>query len=134
MQWQTGNLWNPVRQLDIPLANPRFYTIPEIAPGRIMADDFAYFNFGKEINPSNYNVIVESMDTAGTRWRNIGTLAERVHLPFVKFSPYGKIGVVPISDKLPIFSATLVRGATYIIPNVEGRNGEFAMSRHGGRY
>lgn len=134
MEYQYGNENSPVRQLDIPYANPFFYTIPEVAPGRIMADDFVYFSFGKELNPSNYNVVVESMDTAGTKWRNIGQLSERVHLPFVKFSPYGKIGVVPVTDKLPLFSATLVRGATYIIPNVRGQNGEFSMSRHGGKY
>ncbi len=100
-----------------------------------MADDFVYFTWQKgKLDPSKYNIIVESLDTAGTRWRNIGPLKEMVKLPFTQFSPYGQIGVVPTSNHLPLYSNTLVRGATYIIPDVGNMNGRFSMERLGGKY
>jgi hypothetical protein len=134
MEYQIGNLTNGIRQYDIPLSNSKFYTIPPMAPGRVEADDFVYFSWKGRLDPSNYNVVIESMDNAGARWRNIGRLQERVQLPFVKFDPYARIGVVPTQDIFPLFSATLVRGATYLIPDVGSMNGRFQMERFGGRY
>ena len=46
MEFQYGNLQNPVKKLHIPYANGFFYTTPITAPGRIMADDFIYFFWG----------------------------------------------------------------------------------------
>jgi hypothetical protein len=134
MEFIYGNLQNGIRQYDMPLALSKFYTIPSIAPGRLMADDFIYLSWKGSFDPSKYNIVVESMDNAGTRWRNIGQAKERVQLPFVKFDPYAKVGVVPTTDTLPLFSALLVRGATYIIPDVGSMNGRFQMERLGGKF
>jgi hypothetical protein len=127
-------LQSPFRQYDIPLANPQFYTIPDIAPGRIMTDDFVFFYWKANIDPSRYTVVVESLDIAGTTFRSIGPLKEQMKLPFVQFGPYAKIGVIPDSQMLPNFSAILARGATYLIPNVAGMNGTFQMERLGGKF
>lgn len=134
MEYQYGNVSSPFRQYDIPYAYPKFYTIPEVAPGRIMADDFIYLSYPGIKDPSRYSVIVESMSVAGTRWRNIGTLSERVHLPFVMFAPTAKLGIIPDTDTLPLYEATLVRGATYLLPDVGGRNGRFHAKRFGGKF
>ena len=99
-----------------------------------MADDFVYFRFSN-LDPSKYQVLVQSMSTSGTLWRNIGDLHTEVHLPFVHFSPYARIAVVPKDDpRLPRFSSHLVRGATYVVPDVGKRIGEFEMERYGGKF
>ena len=59
MEYQYGNVSSPFRQYDIPYAYPKFYTIPEVAPGRIMADDFIYLSYPGIKDPSRYSVIVE---------------------------------------------------------------------------
>ena len=125
---------SPYRQFDRPYADPKFYTIPASSPGRVEADDFIYFSWKGAFDPSQYNIIIETDDVAGTRWRNIGPINERVLLPFVKLSPYLQVGVVPLSDTLPLFSAVLARGATYIIPDVGMQNGRWGMQRLGGKY
>lgn len=138
MEYQYGNASSPYRQYDMTLANARFYTIPTFSPGRLMADDFVYFSYGINIDPKRYSVVVESSDTAGERWRNIGLLSERVHLPFVQFAPYARVGLVPDDYSLPNFVSTLARGATYIVPVVPkvptSDGSAYEMQRKGGKF
>lgn len=128
-----GNVASSSRQFDIPYAGPKWFTIPKHVQGRLMADDFVYFE-GGDIDRNNYQVVVESLDVAGTPYRSIGTLKDTVKLPFVIFSPTAKIALIPNSTHHPRFVSTLVRGATYIIPKTNGKRGTFIMERLGGKY
>lgn len=119
------------RQLDIMWAGPDWFTLPRNLPGVLRADDFVFFKWGPDMDPSRYQVIVESLDTAGPTYRSIGPLQASVQLPFVKFGWHPRIGAIPNSGGLPAFEAELIRGSTYIIPDAHGRNGRFQMERHG---
>lgn len=119
------------RQLDIVWTNPQWFTLPRHLPGRLSATDFVFFRWCGDLNPADYTVVVESLDTAGPRFRSIGQLRREVELPHVMFDWHAQIGVVPNRPSLPSFEAELVRGSTYVIPSTHGRNGRFQMERHG---
>jgi hypothetical protein len=53
------------RQLDIPYANGNFYILPRNIPGRLLSTDFVYFTIPSNMNASQYNVLIDSLDTAG---------------------------------------------------------------------
>lgn len=118
------------RQLDMLWANSQFYTIPATADGRMTTQDFVYFKWNPRINPSDYTVVVESNDTAGSTFRSIGKLSERLQLPFVKLPYYCRIGVIPNNDRKPLFQGLLVRGGTYFVPQVNS-NGVFPLEQYG---
>jgi hypothetical protein len=136
MPYQQGNLQNGVRQYDVPIANGLFYEIPSSAKGRIMADDFVFFKWSGNFNPQKYEILIQSLDTAGTLWRNIGQVTSKVKLPFVHFDPYGKLALVSAGgdQRMPTFSNILVRGATYLIPDVGNQSGDFTLERFGGKF
>jgi hypothetical protein len=109
-------------QTDLPLANGKFYGLPKHLPGRVNTDDFVFFNIPSEINPSDYEVVIESLDTSQhTHLRKIGTLMANVEIPFVHLDAYASIYVMPKVDPTKhTFYARLSRGSTYTIPVVQG--------------
>ena len=119
------------RQLDMWLVNSQYFDIPKQAAGRLTGWDIAMFIWDEEIDPTRYTVVVEALDTAGPTFRSIGKLAATLELPFVKFSPYGQIGVIPDTSDLPAFKGLLVRGATYYVPGTKGQNGIFRLREYG---
>lgn len=122
LRWQQDHL----------LTNTKFYSIPKEVPGRVSLEDFIRFKWDSSLYPHTYDVVVESLDLSGpTNFRKIGKLSSTLELPHVKFASHAKIGVLPQDPRLPSFWSELVRGATYIIPNTNGQNGEFAMELHG---
>ncbi len=123
---------NRDRQLDTLYSSSHFYDVPPDIRGRIMADDFVFFNIPKGMPKNSYQVVVEGLNTASDTYRSTGTLAETVRLPFVHLPSIGtgKIGVIPNNPNLPSFWGQLVRGNTYSIPDVKG-NGSYAMKRTG---
>jgi len=125
------------RQLDITYSNGFFFTIPPYTKGRIEADDFIFFHWGKNIDPDDYVVVVESLDTASDTYRSIGKLSEQVKLPFVQYSPYAKLLLLPHRENMPKFISNLSRGTTYIIPSnvpkTAGGDVYYQMKRSGGK-
>ena len=119
------------RQLDILWTQSDFAIIPRTVPGRLRADDFIYFRWCSDIDPSRYTVLVESLDTAGPTFRAIGKLDESVELPFVKFGWHPRLGVVPDDDNLPSFESEMYRANTYLLRPTHGKNGIFQLERHG---
>jgi len=121
------------RQLDIMWAGPDFFTLPANLPGRLNGDDFINFKWSPEIEKHRhrYQIVVESLDTAGPTYRSIGPLQASVQLPFVKFDWHARLGVIPDSASIPAFEAELVRGSTYVVPSTGGRNGRYQMERFG---
>lgn len=122
------------QQLDIPLSNGKFFNISKHIPGRVMTDDFVFFNnYSRVIDPSKYGVYMSSNDMAGTSYtRFLGFLGERVEVPHVHLDAYAKIYVQPLSKnpKLPFYVARLNRGSTYSIPNMTSP-GVHQMHMHG---
>jgi|688.fasta_scaffold06067_13 hypothetical protein len=118
------------RQLDIPATNSKWFVLPRNLPMRLNGQDFVNFIWFKNIDPSRYTIVVESLDTAGPPFRGISKLQKRVELPLVQFGWDAKIGVIPDVDTLPSFEAKLVRGSTYLIPDVR-KNGIYMMDRFG---
>ena len=125
-----GNL-----QLDIPLVGQKYVELDHSMPGWRQAIDYAFFNNLCNLDPSKYEVIVESNDVNGPRFRKIGSLQRQVLLPLVRFDPYARIGVVPKECGLPAFEARLTRGGTYTIPRVPMYKSDkpvtYAMERSG---
>ncbi|MDB4769450.1 hypothetical protein OAG24_00645 [bacterium] len=119
------------RQLDIIWTGPDWFTLPADVPGRLNGDDFVYFRWDCNLNPCDYTVVVESLDTAGPTYRSISILDKTVQLPLVHFGAHVRIGVIPNSEVLPSFEAELFRGSTYVIPNTHGQTGRFQMEQHG---
>lgn len=119
------------RQFDILWTGPDWYTIPPDAPGRLNGDDFVYFRWDCNLNPCDYTIVIESLDTAGPQFRSISILSKSVQLPLVQLGAHLRIGVIPSTLNLPSFEAELIRGSTYVIPNTKGKNGVFQMERHG---
>lgn len=109
-------------QTDIPYSNGKFYNISKHIPGRVMTDDFVFFNIPNTINPKLYGVYMSSNDglTNGEDGRFIGNLSERVELPHVYFDAYGLIYVEPKNKdrRLPFYVSRLNRGSTYNIPRI----------------
>lgn len=116
------------RQLDISLYNT--FTLEAPRSSVLNRDNFIYFHIPTNLDPKRYKVVVESLDNSGPRFRSIGSLADVVALPLVRFGTYPKLAIVPDSASLPRFSATLIRGSTYFIPMVK-KNGDYYMERHG---
>lgn len=119
-------------QLDIPYINPKVYIIPAGLPGRTTNEDFVHFIWHDNINPSEYSVVIQSLDTAGPMYRTIGPLAKSVQLPLVQFGFNVPIAVIPNYDpNKPRFAANLNRGSVYSIPKEVFGPGLYQMARHG---
>lgn len=67
--------------------------IPRCARG-YNSDDFLFFQWTANINPTAFKVIVE--DLAG-RWVNLGPIQSRVLVPNTYFGPYAKLIVVGLN-------------------------------------
>lgn len=109
-------------QTDLPFANGKFYGLPKHLPGRVNTDDFVFFFYPKSMNPSDYMVVVETLDTSQeTHLRKIGELRPNVELPFVHFDAYASIYVIPKTDPTKhTYYARLNRGSSYTIPEISG--------------
>jgi len=113
----------PERQYDQSRTHNFHVTIPHYIPGRLNALDFVFFNFDSTFPARYYSVAVESMATGSPveqdRFRIIGRLQDKVELPDVYFSQgfgsHAKILVLPSTEKLPAYTADLVRGSTYTL-------------------
>jgi len=124
-------------QLDLPFSNGHFYSLPKQLPGRVNVDDFVFFNIPAGINPEDYMIAVETLDTStpSEPIRTIGVLRESAELPHVHYDAYASIFIIPKTDsRKPTFYARLNRGSTYTIPNI-GRchqiGAKYEMRRHG---
>lgn len=121
------------QQLDIPFSNGKFFGISKHIPGRVMSDDFVYFNNLHNLDARKYSVYVSSNDMAGESFtRYIGPLTERVALPHVQNDAYAKIYVEPTNKdrRLPFYVSRLNRGSTYAIPKINTR-GTHEMHMYG---
>ncbi len=119
------------RQLDVLATRADWFDLPRHLPMRLNAEDFVFFKWPRNLDPSRYTVVVEVLDNAGPPYRGISKLNESVELPHVQYGWHPRIGVVPDDSKLPAFEAELIRASTYIIPDTNGENGRFQMERHG---
>jgi len=117
-------------QLDILATRPDWFTLPRNLPGRLNGDDFIHFQWS-ELNPANYQVVIEVLDNSGSTYRSISPLKKSVELPHVQYGWHPRLGVIPNSPNLPAFEAEMFRGSTYIIHNTGGMNGRFQMEQHG---
>lgn len=119
------------RQLDILATGGEWFTIPDYVPGRLNAKDFIRFHWPSSINPSDYTVVVETLDMSDNDpYKGISTLSKVVRLPHVQFGWNPTLLLVPNSSSKPRFRGTLNRASTYIVPDVRG-NGTFALEEHG---
>ena len=124
-------------QLDLPFSNGKFYSLPKHLPGRVNVDDFVFFDYPSCINPHDYMIAVETLDTSnpGSPLRTIGPLRGEAELPHVHFDAYASIYILPKDDPgKPTFYARLNRGSTYTIPDVSRVHqpgGKYEMRRHG---
>jgi len=111
-------------QLDAPFAGGKFYGLPKHLPGRVNVDDFVFFNYPSTMNPNDYMVVVETLDTSGpTHLRTIGPLRENVELPFVHYDAYASIYVIPTSDPSKhTYYARLSRGSLYTLKTLPGKH------------
>src|SRR5207253_3546602 len=120
------------QQLDINIYGANYGSLPKTLPGRVTNEDFVHFLFHSNINPADYIVVIESMDTSGPQFRSMGPLMEHVELPPVHFPWEGKIQVIPKHNAhLPRFVSNINRGSTYHIPKNACRSGLYQMERHG---
>jgi len=125
-----------IQQLDLPFSNGHFYSLPKNVPGRLNVDDFVFFNIPKSVNPSDYNVVVTTLDTSQLPLRTIGPLMQNVELPHVHFGAHGDLLVIPKTNPmLPTHYARLNRGSTYDILEVNHskhkKGMKYQMQRHG---
>ncbi len=130
-----GKLLDKV-QLDLPFTNGKNYSLPKHLPGVVNVDDFVFFSIPAGINPADYDVAVDTLDTsAGIPIRKIGELRRNVELPHVMFDAYANIYVLPKTDPTKhTYYARLSRGSTYTLHVVKGihRGGvKHEMARHG---
>jgi hypothetical protein len=89
----------------------------------VNVDDFVFFVFPSSVNPLDYMVAVETLDTSQPdgHIRTIGQLRTNVELPHVVFDAYASIYVLPKSDPTKhTWYARLSRGSTYRIPEISG--------------
>jgi hypothetical protein len=125
-----------IQQLDLPFSNGHFYNLPKNVPGRLNVDDFVFFNIPRTVNPSDYTVVVTTLDTSQLPHRTIGKLIKSVEIPHVHFGAHGQLLVIPTTNPhLPTYFARLNRGSTYDIPEVhpmKHKTGmKYEMTRHG---
>lgn len=126
-----------VIQLDPTFSGGKFFSLPKFLPGRVNVDDFVFFNYPSGMNPSDYMVAVETIDTSDPHSpiRTIGPLRNSVELPHVHYDAYASIFVIPnVDPRKPTFYARLNRGSTYDIPDVRAEHqvgGKYEMRRHG---
>lgn len=124
-------------QLDTPFSNGRFFSLPKFLPGRVNVDDFVFFNYPHTMDPNEYMIALETLDTSNPHApvRTIGPLRSEAELPHVHYDAYASIFVLPKVDPLkPTFYARLNRGSTYSIPDVSRSHqpgGKYEMRRHG---
>ncbi len=123
--------WALDRQLDISLLNAEVFTLPKSGKGRLTRQDLISFNWPHTLNPAIYMVALEALDTAGAPHRTIGSLATTLEIPSVHFGPTALLSVLPNDAGHPAFYGTLVRGASYVIPDTRGQNGKFHLTQHG---
>lgn len=109
-------------QTDLPFANGKFYSLPKHLPGRVNVDDFVFFSFPDSMNPNDYMVAIDTLDTSQpTHIRTIGPLRTNVELPFVHLDAYASIYVIPATDPTKhTYYARLSRGNSYKIPLIKG--------------
>lgn len=109
-------------QLDYPFANGKFFGLPKHLPGRVNVDDFVFFTFPESMNPNDYMVAIDTLDTSqDTHIRTIGPLRANVEIPFVHLDAYASIYVIPATDPTKhTFFARLSRGSSYQIPAIKG--------------
>jgi hypothetical protein len=109
-------------QLDQPFSNGKFYSLPKHLPGRVNVDDFVFFHYPASMNPDDFSVVVDTLDTSGpTHLRKIGPLRPNVELPFVHYDAYASIYVIPNNDpRKHTYYSRLSRGSTYYIPEING--------------
>lgn len=136
----------PTRQYDIPRTGNFHVTLPIVAPYRINATDFVFFNYSNDFPVNNYKVIVESASVASPnindRFRDIGPLENKCELPNVYFSrgfeSTSSILVLPKQHgQGKSYIGNLVRGATYNINpngNIMTQQGHIGLERSGGLY
>lgn len=122
------------QQLDIPLSNGKFFNISKHVPGRVMTDDFVFFNnYNGIIDPSKYGVYMSSNDMAAeSPLRFISPLQMRVELPHVHLDAYAKVYVQPLNKdkRLPFYVGRLNRGSTYSVPHIN-TPGTHQLHMHG---
>lgn len=125
-------------QLDHPYGNTSFFEIPSHVTMRNTAENYVFFEWPENIDPTKYQVVIQSLDTAGPTYRSIGMLSfnrnarqSYLRMPDVYFGWHDRIGVIPSTDvRLPSFIAEIGRGSTYTIPYVT-KPGRYEMRRHG---
>jgi hypothetical protein len=102
-------------QLDLPFSSGKFYTLPKSLPGRVNVDDYVFFRWPASVNPSDYVIVIETLDTSQpSHLRQIGPLRPNVELPHVHYDAYAKIVVMPKNDpNKHIWYARLSRGSSY---------------------
>ena len=98
------------RQFDIPLTTQFYFTLPSDVKGRITQEDFLYFSWDQEINPSNYDVVLETLQTD---FKIIGPLSSIVKLPHVQISNDALFIILPKYSHLPKFIGSPMRGKKY---------------------
>lgn len=130
------NVPGQLQQLDFPNIGPEFGIFPRYARPALMGHDFIHFVIPDSMKKiaSKYTVVVTPLDTTDyvpgkAHVRSFSKLLPSVKLPDAVFDPArAKIGLLPDSENMPSFEAKLIRGGTYIIPDVSGRNGRFNMN------
>lgn len=109
-------------QVDLPLSNGKFFSLPKHLPGRVNVDDFVFFHFPESMKSEDYMVAIDTLDTSQhTHIRTIGPLRTNVELPHVHLDAYASIYVLPKSDPTKhTYYARLSRGSSYRIPEIKG--------------
>lgn len=117
-------------QMDISATFNHWLTIPRYLPTRLGALNFINFSWDSTLDPSKYDVVLESLDISGPTFRKISPLQARVELPMVQLDWNAIVGVVPRSNNLPSYFSKLSRGNTYHI-NTQYGQGRFPMQKFG---
>lgn len=118
-------------QMDISAAFNQWLSIPRYLPTRLGALNFVTFSWDSNVDASQYDIIIESLDNAGSPFRKISPLQTRVELPMVQLDMNALIGAVPKSQNMPSYYAKLSRGAHYHINKLTDGCGIFAMNKCG---
>lgn len=100
------------RQFDIPLTTQFHFSIPSDVKGRITQEDFVYFTYPEDVDPTRYSVVV---DTFSGDHRQVAPLSEKVKLPHVHIPYEAFIMVLPDDPSLPKFIGTTIRGKRYTL-------------------
>ena len=116
-------------QLDIPLSNSSFYTVPSHARDFLRGIDYLNFRLPPGFPADAYTVAIETLSTP--TWRSIGPVRAHVKLPLVVLAPTAKFALLPADDsRMPLFTGKLVRGGTAVIP-AYARPGIYPVEVHG---